>query len=178
MKPLFYILIAIVCFLAVLGAFALATGRLAKQPTIPSPAAVRDSIELRRDTVRIETEKYIVKIKRIPQDTLAPILRALANRPVIYQRDTIRLDSSEADTCSITLTCQDGRRLLLRDTVNQVQKDSLRGELRISQVRGDSLAAHLSSCLNAKPRWGYVAAFEAGYLLGTVVTGGICAVVR
>lgn len=178
MKPISYLLIAIVCFFAVLGAFALTTGRLAKQPTIPSTAAVRDSIELRRDTVRIETEKYIVKIKRIPQDTLGPILRALANRPVISQRDTIRLDSSKADTCSIALTCSEARSLVLRDTLKQVREDSLKGELRINQVRGDSLEVRLSSCLNAKPRWGYVAAFEAGYLLGTAVTGGICAVVR
>ena len=73
---------------------------------LPTTAAVRDSIQVHRDTVRVQTTEYITRIKRIPADTLGPILRAMAARPVIRVHDTLKLDSNGVDTgCTVSLTC-------------------------------------------------------------------------
>ena len=141
----------------------------AHQP-FPTTAAVRDSIQVRRDTVRVQTTEYITRIKRVPADTLGPILRALAARPVIRVHDTLKLDSNGADTgCVVSLTCSEARRLVLRDTLEQVTKDSTAGDLRIQTIRADSLSAHLSQCLDEKSR-----AYGRGFLHGSATGAGIC----
>lgn len=137
---------------------------------LPTTAAVRDSIQIRRDTVRVQTTEYITRIKRIPADTLGPILRALAARPVIHVHDTLKLDSNGIDTgCVVSLTCSEARRLVLRDTLQQVANDSTAGDLRIQTVRADSLSAHLSQCLDEKSR-----AYGRGFLHGAATGAGVC----
>ena len=141
---------------------------------LPTTAAVRDSIQIRRDTVRVQTTEYITRIKLIPADTLGPILRALAARPVIRVHDTLSLDSNGVDTgCIISLTCSEARRLVLRDTLQQVAHDSTAGDLRIQTVRADSLAAHLSQCLEDKSR-----AYGRGFLHGAATGAGVCIVLK
>lgn len=137
---------------------------------LPATAAVRDSIQIHRDTVRIQTTEYITRIKRVPADTLGPILRALAARPVVRVHDTLKLDSNGIDTgCVVFLTCSEARRLVLRDTLQKVAHDSTAGDLRIQTVRADSLAAHLSQCLDDKSR-----AYGSGFLHGAATGAGVC----
>lgn len=141
---------------------------------LPTTAAVRDSIQVHRDTVRVQTTEYITRIKRVPSDTLGPILRALAARPVIRVHDTLKLDSNGVDTgCVVSLTCSEARRLVLRDTLQQVAHDSTAGDLRIQTVRADSLAAHLSQCLDEKSR-----AYGRGFLHGAATGAGVCIVLK
>lgn len=141
---------------------------------LPTTVSVRDSIQVRHDTVRIHTTEYITRIKRIPADTLGPILRALAARPVIRVHDTLKLDSNGVDTgCVVSLTCSEARRLVLRDTVEQVAKDSAAGDLRIQTARADSLAAHLGACLDEKSR-----AYGRGFLHGAATGAGACIVLK
>lgn len=141
---------------------------------LPTTASIRDSIQVRRDTVRVQTTEYITRIKRIPADTLGPILRALASRPVIRVHDTLKLDSNGVDTgCVVSLTCSEARRLVLRDTLQQVAHDSTAGDLRIQTVRADSLAAHLSQCLDEKSR-----AYGSGFLHGAATGAGVCIVLK
>lgn len=141
---------------------------------LPTTTSVRDSIQVHRDTVRVQTTEYIVRIKRIPADTLGPILRALAARPVIRVHDTLKLDSNGVDTgCVVSLTCSEARRLVLRDTLQQVAHDSAAGDLRIQTVRADSLAAHLGACLDEKSR-----AYGRGFLHGAATGAGVCIVLK
>ena len=140
---------------------------------LPTTAAVRDSIQVHRDTVRVQTTEYITRIKRIPADTLGPILRALAARPVIRVHDTLKLDSNGVDTgCVVSLTCSEARRLVLRDTLQQVAHDSTAGDLRIQTVRSDSLANRLGACL--ADRSSAVTAYGHGFLHGAATGAGVC----
>lgn len=142
-------------------------------PPVISTAPVRDSIQIRRDTVRVQTTEYITRIKRIPADTLGPILRALAARPVIRVHDTLKLDSNGVDTgCVVSLTCSEARRLVLRDTIQQVAHDSTAGDLRIQTVRADSIANRLGACL--ADRSSAVTAYGRGFLHGSIAGAGVC----
>ena len=144
---------------------------------LPTTASVRDSIQVRRDTVRVQTTEYVTRIKRIPADTLGPILRALAARPVIRVHDTLKLDSNGVDTgCVVSLTCSEARRLVLRDTLQQVATDSTAGDLRIQTVRADSLANRLGMCL--ADRSSAVTAYGRGFLHGAATGAGVCIVIK
>jgi hypothetical protein len=171
--------IIVALFAIIVATVGLSVWAKSQEPSgpVPATAAVRDSIRIQRETVQVHTVEYVTRIKRIPADTLGPILRALAARPLVQGPDTIQPEPEDT-TCRIMLTCEEGRRLAIRDTLKQVAQDFTNGDLRIQEVRADSLAVRLDQCLNRKPSWSYVAAFEAGYLAGTVVTATICVVAR
>lgn len=165
MKSLPWILVG-----ALLVALALSYALPHPSRSIPATAAVRDSIQVHRDTVRLRTTEYIERIRRVPVDTLGPILRALAARPVIRVHDTLKIDSNGGDTgCVVSLTCSEARRLVLRDTLQQVSQDSTTGDLRIQAVRADSLSARLGACLDEKAD-----AYGRGFLHGAATGAGVC----
>jgi hypothetical protein len=96
-------------------------------------------------------------------------------------RDTLYLsldtatagDTGSPEPCSISLSCQDARRLAARDTSWALLADSIRWEERIKAARGDSLEARLGTCLTEKH-----AAYRRGFLHGTGAGFGVCKVVE
>lgn len=169
----------LVALLAILQAYSWLRPRPgAPHVSTVSTTLVRDSARVAMDTAHARHEVQIKWLARAPADTLGPILRALARRPPLVQRDTIYLlldtaaagDSGSPEPCDISVSCQEARRLLARDTSWSLLADSIRWEDRIKSARGDSLEAHLSTCLAEKH-----SAYGHGFLLGSGTGLGVCA---
>lgn len=174
------ILTIVIAFLVIIAILVMAYKVYTKEhPEVAATSTqpLRDSIKAKRDTVEKITTVYITKIKHITADTLGPILQALAARDVVYKGDTLKTEP-DIDSCDIQLSCSEARRLLWRDTVKTTVQDSTSDDVKIQEARADSISARLETCLNKKPFIGYIAAFEAGYVAGTVVTAGVCLLIK
>jgi len=76
-------------------------------------------------------------------------------------------DAGSSEPCEVAISCQEARRLVLRDSASMLLIDSLRGAVVISQAERDSIA---TAC---RPRTPWSAA-GIGFAAGLAV----CAVLR
>ena len=151
----------------------------------PSTTLVRDSARVSLDTAHARHDTVVRWLARAPADTLGPILRALARRPPLILRDTLYLpldtamagDSGSPEPCDLSVSCQEARRLLARDTSWSLLADSIRWELRIQSARSDSLSDRLGTCL-AEKNESYGRGFLHGAGTGFVVCKAIDAAIQ
>lgn len=159
-----------------LAAFAIGAllGRHHIDPFDAHPRVTRDSVKASWATQLIKHDTFVRFVRVASADTLGAILRDRARRPPLFVRDTVWIDTmttGEDDgssiPCEVAISCQEARRLVLRDSASMLLIDSLRGDVVISQAERDSLDA---AC---QPRTPWSAA-GIGFAAGLAV----CAVLR
>jgi hypothetical protein len=140
-------LYALILALAALAIGAL-LGRHHVDPFDAHPRVVRDSVQASWGAQIVKHDTFRIFLRTASADTLRAILRDRARRPPLFIHDTIQADTmtTEGDAgspgpCEVALSCQEARRLVLRDSASMLLIDSLRGAVVISQAERDSLDA-------------------------------------
>lgn len=138
------------------------------------PAIARDSVDRARAVEVVRWDTLVRVVYRASADTLAAILRERARRLPLRLLPTLdslpRIDSA-APPCLVTLTCQDSRRLVLRDSAQVMRADSLEGAIVVQRAVLDSVVA---VCQPRSPWMATGIGFGVGYLAGI----GTCLALR
>ena len=149
-------------------------GRISEVAHDSQAQGVRDSVRVAYAVQVVKHDTFRIWLRTAGADTLGAILRDRARRPPLFIHDTILADSmttgedvGSSVQCEVAISCQEARRLVLRDSASMLLIDSLRGAVVISQAERDSMAA------TCHPRTLWTAA-GIGFAAGL----GVCALLR
>jgi hypothetical protein len=172
-------LVFVAVLLVALGAWLLTSMPSHKTDAFDArPKVVRDSVDSSWHQQEAKRDTFRVFLRTASADTLGAILRDRARRPPLFIHDTLLADTAttEGDTgslgpCEVAISCQEARRLVLRDSSSMLLIDSLRGAMVISHAERDSVA---TACQPRTPWRAAGIGFGVGYVAGLAT----CVVLR